>query len=317
MTHANESICPEVSVIIPTYNRVKLLDRAIKSVLSQTYKDFEIIIVDDCSKKPAEIQQLIGSYQDKRINYIRHESNKGGSAARNTGIRAARGTYVAFLDDDDEWVSNKLEMQMQIYKQSKDKRLGVVYSGITFVNSDKSSSLVIKPQYRGDVQKAVLRACILGSATPIIRRDLFATAGYFDETLPSCQDWDMWIRLSQHCTFDFTSDSLAIAYVHGNQISAGIKNRISARMILLGSYRQTLLKYPEILAAHLERLGLLLMLAGRRRESIGYFYREILVDKLRFRGYVHLILSVVCPNVHIAIIKRFSTFKLGGIQLYY
>jgi len=106
---------PTVSVIIPTYNRAHLVGRSIQSVINQTYQDFEIIVVDDGSTDNTE--DIIKEFQkkDKRIKHIKHNKNKGGSAARNTGIRAARGEYIAFLDSDDEWMPTKLEKQTSYF----------------------------------------------------------------------------------------------------------------------------------------------------------------------------------------------------------
>ncbi len=121
---------PTVSVIIPTYNRAHLLGRAIESVLDQTYQDFEIIVVDDASAD--ETEEVVKSFGDDRINHIRHQKNKGGSAARNTGIKAARGEFIAFLDSDDEWVPKKLEKEIDRL-QTLSNEVGVVYSGFCCV----------------------------------------------------------------------------------------------------------------------------------------------------------------------------------------
>jgi len=105
---ANNKKIPRISVIIPSYNRANTIGRAIQSALSQSYQDFEIIVIDDGSTDHTE--EVIRSFQDSRIRYIRHNRNRGGSAARNTGIHAARGEYIAFLDSDDEWLPQKLEL---------------------------------------------------------------------------------------------------------------------------------------------------------------------------------------------------------------
>ena len=103
---------PKVSVVIPTHDRAHLVGRAIRSVLAQTFQDFEIIVVDDCSVD--NTKEVVQSLADSRIRYLRHEINRGGSAARNTGIGAARGEWIAFLDSDDEWLPKKLEKQLEM-----------------------------------------------------------------------------------------------------------------------------------------------------------------------------------------------------------
>lgn len=116
---------PTVSVILPTYNRAHLLERAIQSVLDQTYPDFEIIVVDDASID--NTVNIIKGIINERIRYIRHEKNKGAAAARNTGIKLAKGKYIAFQDSDDEWLRDKLEKQIKIF-ETVSPEVGVVYT---------------------------------------------------------------------------------------------------------------------------------------------------------------------------------------------
>ena len=103
---------PTVSVVIPTYNRAPLIGRSIKSVLNQTYQDFEIIIVDDASTD--NTKEVVSNFNDERIRYIQHEENKGEAAARNTGIKATRCDYIAPQDSDDEWIPEKLSTQIEL-----------------------------------------------------------------------------------------------------------------------------------------------------------------------------------------------------------
>ena len=117
---------PLVSVIIPTYNRSNFLRMSISSVLKQSFRDFELIVVDDCS--PDDTPQVINSINSHKVNYIRHNANKGESESRNTGIKIAESKYIAFLDDDDEWLSDKLSKQIEIIEQQNDD-VGAVYGG--------------------------------------------------------------------------------------------------------------------------------------------------------------------------------------------
>lgn len=105
---------PEVSVIIPTHNRQRLVSRAVRSVLNQTYEDLECIVVDDASSDGTP--QVIQTIEDERLVYLRHDRNRGASGARNTGIRAAKSSLIAFLDDDDEWLPEKLVKQVPLLK---------------------------------------------------------------------------------------------------------------------------------------------------------------------------------------------------------
>jgi glycosyltransferase involved in cell wall biosynthesis len=119
---------PTVSIIIPTYNRSRLLARAVKSVLNQTYQNFELIIVDDASTDNTE--EVVGSFNDERIKYVRHEKNKGEAVARNTGIKAARGEYIASHDSDDEWLHEKLAKRIRAFENCSPE-IGVVYTALS------------------------------------------------------------------------------------------------------------------------------------------------------------------------------------------
>lgn len=306
---------PLVSIIIPTRNRADFLKRSVGSVLSQTCRDFEIIIVDDCSID--HTKQTVDAFLDNRIRYIRHEVNKGAGATRNSGIREAKGKYVAFLDDDDEWVPEKLERQLAVFQGSGEMNVGLVYSGFIYTSSDSEVHREIKPQFRGKVFKNILQTCILGSATPLIKKDILVKAGLFDESLLSCEDWDLWIRISRLCNFDFVPDPLAKAYVHGDQLSVNLMRNMSARKNMLKKYAEEFAQYPDIWGLHLERLGVLLILADQRSEGISYFRREIQICPKSWKAYLHFCLAYAVPALHKALITQFGRFNFNGKKLIY
>ena len=128
---------PKVSIILPTYNRAHIIEKAIQSVLNQTYQDFEIIIIDDGSKD--DTKKIIRGFQEKdnRIKYIRFEENKGAAAARNAGIKMSKGEYITFQDSDDEWLPEKLEKQMKIIETSSENI--VVYCGFWRIDGDEKT----------------------------------------------------------------------------------------------------------------------------------------------------------------------------------
>lgn len=222
-----------VSVIIPTYNRGHLVGRAILSVLDQTYQDFEIIVVDDGSKDYTE--EVVKSFNDPRICYIRHTRNLGGSAARNTGIRAAKGKYIAFLDSDDEWLPTKLEEQIRVFHN--EQNCGVVYTDLLRIYSDGRIELYKGKHLGGWVLKDLLVTSIIGStSSAVIKRECFDVVGLFDETLPSCQDWDMWIRIAKKYPFKRVPKPLVKYYLHGEQISSNRAAVLEGRLEITRRY---------------------------------------------------------------------------------
>lgn len=204
---------PKVSVVIPTYNRGVFIGRAVCSVLAQTFTDFEIIVVDDGSADDTAKRVLELAQTDSRVCYLPHETNRGAQAARNTGIQAAKGQYIAFLDSDDEWLPEKLERQMVLFSQGGN-RLGVVYAGYRQVSSDGRSSIEELPTFRGDVYKTALARWIAGTITLVIRKDLFEQAGLCDESIRAYQEWDLCICLARYAEFDFVPQPLGIYHIH-------------------------------------------------------------------------------------------------------
>ena len=188
---------PGVSVIIPTHNRASLVNRAVRSVLDQTYVHFELIVVDDASTD--NTQDVINSFADIRIVYVRHSENRGVSAARNTGIKAAQNKYISFLDDDDELLPAFLEKQVDAIKNS-DGRVGVVYADLITEFDGVYRRSIIKKE--GDIHKDVMRLMFdLPMQTLLIKASCFEVTGLFDEDFTTAEDIDMVIRLSRHFHF--------------------------------------------------------------------------------------------------------------------
>ena len=156
----DQSAKPLVTVIIPTFNRASVVGRAIRSVLRQTFPNWELLVVDDASTDGTERE--VRSYSDKRVKYIRHTQNRRISAARNTGIRAAQGGYVSFLDDDDEWLPEKLAKEVEVLRNS-DPEVGLVYTGKTVYDEHGRVLQVRMPTLSGWVYDAMLERHFIGS----------------------------------------------------------------------------------------------------------------------------------------------------------
>ncbi|MBI4309661.1 MAG: glycosyltransferase family 2 protein [Candidatus Omnitrophica bacterium] len=268
-----------VSVVISTYNRRDKLKRAVTSALNQTVQEFELIVVDNASTDATE--EMVKSIKDPRLRYIKHETNKGGPAARNTGIRAAQAPLIALLDDDDEWFAQKLEKQVQRIKQAPDKT-GLVYAGTEIYDEHKRHvQQVNRPRYRGNVYHRLLLSTILGSVSSVlIKRECFDKAGLFDEQLTSCQDWDMWLRIAQYFEFDFVDETLARINMHGEQISTNFAALIPGRSRMVAKHEQEFKQHPEIFVVHLKRLGKLHFINGTWRQGFDWFKMAIVVRPL-------------------------------------
>jgi glycosyltransferase involved in cell wall biosynthesis len=188
---------PEVSVIIPAYNAELTILETIQSVQQQTFDDFELIIINDGSKD--KTLELIQAIQDKRLKVFCYE-NGGLPVARNRGIAHATGKFIAFLDADDLWATDKLELQLAALKQNPEA--GVAYSWTYFMDVDKQGnrlSLLPSPQYsfQDNVYERLLVSDFIHSGSnTLICREAIDSAGEFDPTLKSCEDWDYWLRLA-------------------------------------------------------------------------------------------------------------------------
>lgn len=181
-----------VSVIIPTYNRADALRRALDSVFAQTHKADEVCIVDDGSSDNTEAIMRT-EYPD--VRYVKQE-NKGVSAARNRGVELTEGDWIAFLDSDDEWLPNKLEVQLSALESSPRNRL--VHSDEIWIRNGRRVNQMNKHKKRGGyIFPHCLPLCAISPSSVLIERSLFCDTGGFDESLPACEDYDLWLRICQ------------------------------------------------------------------------------------------------------------------------
>jgi len=181
-----------VSVIIPTYNRYQFIGLAIDSVLKQSYTDIEIIIVDDGSSDGTN--RLIRHAFGAGVRYI-HQSNRGVSAARNTGIAAARGEYIAFLDSDDWWRLDKIAQQLNVLQQSPQYQ--VCYTNEKwFMNGQPINQHKHHQKFSGWVFEKALPLCLISPSSALMHRSVLERIGGFNEILPVCEDYDLWLRLT-------------------------------------------------------------------------------------------------------------------------
>ncbi len=181
-----------VSVIIPTFNRALKVARAVASVLYQRYTDYEIVVVDDGSDDNTlrSLKQF-----GKKIKKIVHSENRGVSAARNTGIQNTDSPFIAFLDSDDYWLPGKLEMQMDFF--SREPEAVICQTEEIWIRNGRFANPAKKHQKpSGDLFNSSLKLCLISPSAVMIKRVLLEKIGLFDESLPACEDYDLWLRIS-------------------------------------------------------------------------------------------------------------------------
>src|SRR5262249_55296590 len=281
---------PQVSVIIPTHNRADFLRGAIASVLDQSFQDFEIIVVDDASND--NTSEVVASFNDERINLVRHETNKGGSAARNTGILASKCDYIAFLDDDDEWLPEKLAKQMDILLASP-QEVGCVYTG--YVEVDRATGKVTGqriPTKRGNLSKELLvKNCVGGASSVLLKRDCLKKVGLFDESLPRSQDSDMWFRIANEFLFEYIQAPLFKYYLHENRISTNLEAISAGLEIFARKYKNFPVSKKGYSDTYVD-LGIMYCLAGDIKKGRKALFKALRLYPIQSRGYFSLCLTL-------------------------
>ena len=210
---------PKVSVVVPAYNALAFLPQALESALAQTFTDFEIFVVDDGSSD--QTSSWLSKLNDPRVRYL-SQTNSGQSGARNTGIVNTSGKYVAFLDADDLWAPDKLEKQIAYLDANPDT--GLIHTSIELISHDGQrldKSIVAHGQ--GNLWREFISYnpyfLILCGSTPVVRRICFKTAGMFDPTLRTHEDWEMWIRIAQQYPFATLREPLVLYRQHDASVS--------------------------------------------------------------------------------------------------
>ena len=286
---------PLVSVIIPTYNRANSLLRAVGSVLKQTYTNFELIIIDDGSTDNTE--EVIRKFEDNRIVFIKHEFNRGGSYARNTGVKASNGGCIAFLDSDDEWVPHKLEKQINLI-QIRNDEYGLIYSGFYVINKQSQIIRTFIPSERGDIFRKLLIKNSIGTLSSVLVKSKYLNQVVgFDDNLESCQDWDFYLRLSKICKIDFIRESL-VKYSEGYSFER-ISNKNSAVIIghnkIYLKYQRDILLLPvDLRAKRYNYVGRMLIASGATYLGMSDILKAFIMSRkisYIFRGVVFLFKS--------------------------
>lgn len=240
---------PLVSAIIATYNMAEYLPSAVQSALAQTYKNIEVIIVDDGSTdNTQEVAKKLLS--DIRVKYIVQE-NKGQASAKNRGVYESKGEYIAFLDADDMWVSEKLDLQIPIFSRSKS--VGVVYAKLKYIDEKGQELLTILGDYmvfRGKVSNQLFISNFVGFGTAVVKRECFERLGGFKEHIRMGIDYDLWLRFSTQYEFDYVDRPLLCYRVWSGQMSNNCRGRYLSGIEIMNNF---LKEFPGVINEETEK----------------------------------------------------------------
>ncbi len=267
----------KISVIMPTYNRGDVIERSVRSVLSQTYKNLELIIVDDGSTDNTE--QLIHGFGDTRIVYAKQGRNAGAAHARNTGAGLASGEWIAFQDSDDEWVQDKLEKQMDYWRRHPE--YAMVYCPFTTYREADTKGIktpseeYTREELEGNILQSILIQNKIGTPTMLMKKESFFCVGGFDESYRCLEDWDFAIRFSQKYSIGFLDEPLVKVYRQEDSLSNKTAEYYAYRSRMIIQYK-----------ALLEQMGIfegVIMLLFRKAEQRGILepVKNMLVSMLQ------------------------------------
>ncbi len=230
-TLSNYSSSTTVSVIIPTYNRAYCLPRAINSVQSQTEEVHEILVVDDGSND-GTYEVVTQKYPAVRL--IKNVLNKGVSHARNLGVNHATGSHIAFLDSDDSWAPTKIEKQINLFQSNH--LMNISHCDETWIkNGKKLNQKAYHKKSGGDLFKQSLLRCMISPSAVMIKKTLLLQHAGFDEGLPVCEDYDLWLRITSHESVGYLNEPLVVKY-------GGHSDQLSKSTVVLDRYRVEALK---------------------------------------------------------------------------
>lgn len=289
-----------VSIVLPTYNRARTLERAVNSVLQQSYKNFELIIVDDGSTDGTH--ELIAGLSDPRIRFAPLDRNQGVSHARNVGLRLAKGDYIAFQDSDDEWLAGKLEKQVNAARAAREERaeVCVFHTKIMYIAGPPSGSppnmvfcipALPRTPSREHLLTAICRHNLISTQTLLMNRSALELIGGFDELLANNEDWDFAISLIRQTEAVFLDEPLVMTYLQEDSVShltrRGARSQLRIALKLLDDPQVP----REVVAGHLSAIGWWISKLGNPRLARAPLVKALALYPRNLRSWARLIAS--------------------------
>ncbi len=294
---------PVVSVVIPTHNRSALLRAALDSVQNQTFKQYEVIVVDDGSTE--DLRAVVGTHP-ARPQLIRSPNQAGPAAARNCGVRAANGELIAFLDSDDLWLPTKLERFVAALRN--DPKTRIQFGPMAPITADgRPMAGHTKPCIGGRITEALFLSSFVHVPTVVCCRELLVHHGLFDESLPVCEDYDLWLRISLDESFGLIDEPLALRRLHPDRLSKSCMRRnLAVKAKVLREFYESIADRNIIAkSVAFERLGHVCHVAGRAA-FYNRRYQEADALLTAARQYGHPGLRTLPLNVAAKAMRRFQ-----------
>jgi glycosyltransferase involved in cell wall biosynthesis len=298
---------PRVSVIVPAYNAAVYLPYAIDSVLSQTYPDWEIVIVDDGSTD--NTRSVVDSYRARlreRLQYI-YQPNRGLSAARNVGIKASRGEFIAMLDADDVWLPHRLARGIAVL--DADPKTGLVHARVVRIDVHGSITgqlKVVPEDLSGRIaRKIYTRRAHLVCPTVMFRKSCLQAAGWFDETMQATEDRDLWFRIALHYSVAYIDEVLAHYRLSPSSITSNLDRLLTGQLSFVAKHHKsgaaTRLDYLQALGNIHRELGDSLFRRGAVTDAIDSYFRAVRYNPFSVPNVYMLVRAIMDPLVRVCL----------------
>jgi len=247
-----------ISVIITTYKRSPdMVKRAIDSVIAQSYTDWELLIVDDSPsdyERRKDVESMVNVISDQRISYVPLEKNRGGCVARNRGIAASKGEYITFLDDDDRYLEDKLELQIKALENNPNAGWVSGFAYSCYINADGKildKKLVKTQAHGGMVFDDLILDNYIPSVSAMVKREVMEKVGGFDETIPAAQDLDLWLRVARESELVVVEEPLIYQCIHkGERVTRSPEKKLKAYEMILEKYSDYMSEHPKAKAKY-------------------------------------------------------------------
>jgi glycosyltransferase involved in cell wall biosynthesis len=283
-------MAPLVSVIIPTYNREKIITRAIDSVFAQTYRDFEIVVLDDGSQ---DNTRAVAQAYGPKVHYF-YQDNKGIAGARNAGMHQTAGDYIAFLDSDDYWLPGKLEQQMALFSQHPE--YGMVGCQCGSVQIDGTYREKNRPGKSGWILYDLFNKNFIRTSSAVITRACLEKVGGFDETLREGEEYDYWLRIAAEFAIGFINEPLTVYVDNTDGMSTdSLTGRLHRLKVLEKKYLKKKIPpqmYRRRIADTCHYIGRHYIEKGNRPEGIAYLKKAQKLYPAYLKNLVYLVLSL-------------------------